>query len=233
MQPALRFLAAPALWLAACTGAPPAPEASVRPGINEDFLNPALSVAEWEARFEVESREIFAQRGGLARAVGLAPGDTVADVGAGTGLFLVPFAAAVGPEGKVYAVDLSPVFVEHLAGRARELRLSQVEAHLCRADALDLPPGSLDRAFICDTYHHFEYPRSTMASLHEALRRNGEVVIVDFERIPGVSREWVLDHVRCGKAEVIAEVESDGFELLEELDVPGLSENYVLRFRRR
>ena len=72
-----------------------------------------------------------------------------------------------------------------------------------------------------------------MASLHRALRSGGEVVMVDFERIPGVSREWVLDHVRCGKDEVIAEVEGDGFELVEELAVPGLAENYVLRFRRR
>jgi len=87
--------------------------------------------------------------------------------------------------------------------------------------------------FICDTYHHFEYPHHTMASIHAALGRNGEVVIVDFERIPGVSREWTLDHVRAGKQEVIAEMESFGFDLVEEVEVPGLSENYVVRFRKR
>jgi len=234
--PLLRLLLASApLLCAACAGAPPPlpPETSVKPGINENFLDPELSVEEWMERFEVESREIFAERDAIARTLQLEPGDDVADVGSGTGLFLEPLAAAVGPEGRVYALDISPVFVEHLAQRARELGLAQVVPRLCAEDSLDLPDGSLDKAFVCDTYHHFEYPRHTLASLHRALRQGGEVVIVDFERIPGVSREWVLDHVRCGKDVVIAEVEAGGFELVEEPRVPGLTENYVLRFRRR
>jgi SAM-dependent methyltransferase len=223
-----------AALLGACAGAPaPAPEASVHPGINDDFLDPGLSIEQWMSRFEVESREIFAQREPIARALGLKPGDAVADVGAGTGLFMSPFAAEVGPQGKVYALDISPVFVQHLTARARELGLPQVEPRLCRQDSLDLPSGSIDKAFICDTYHHFEYPRHTMESLRDALRGGGEVLIVDFERVPGVSRDWVLEHVRCGKADVIAEVESYGFDLVEELHVPGLAENYALRFRRR
>lgn len=235
----LALLAGLLSLLPACAGAAPsaapsaAPEASVRPGINANYLDPALDVDEWIARFEGESREIFVQRSALAAAVHLKPGDDVADVGAGTGLFLDPFAAAVGTAGKVYAVDISPVFIEHLGVRARELDLPQVVAHLCREDSVDLPARSLDKAFICDTYHHFEYPRSTMGSLHEALRKGGEVVIVDFERVPGVSRDWVLEHVRCGKEQVIDEVTSFGFELVEEVPIAGLSENYVLRFAKR
>ena len=234
-RPASLLLAGLLSLPTACAGAAPSapPEASVRPGINANFLDPALDVDEWVARFEGESREIFTQRLALAAALHLRPGDDVADVGAGTGLFLDPFASAVGTEGKVYAVDISPVFIQHLGVRARELDLPQVVPHLCREDSVDLPARSLDKAFICDTYHHFEYPRSTMASLHEALRKGGEVVIVDFERVPGVSRDWVLEHVRCGKQVVIDEVTSFGFELVEEVPVAGLSENYVLRFAKR
>jgi SAM-dependent methyltransferase len=234
-RPESLLLAGLLCLLPACAGAAPSapPEASVRPGINANYLDPALDVDEWVARFEGESREIFVQRLALAAAVHLQPGDDVADVGAGTGLFLDPFASAVGTEGKVYAVDISPVFIEHLEVRARELDLPQVVAHLCREDSVDLPAGALDKAFICDTYHHFEYPRSTMASLHKALRKGGEVVIVDFERIPGVSRDWVLEHVRCGKEQVIGEVTGFGFELVEQVPVAGLAENYVLRFAKR
>lgn len=72
-----------------------------------------------------------------------------------------------------------------------------------------------------------------MGSLHYALRTGGQVVIVDFERIPGVSREWTLGHVRAGKAEVIAELDRFGFDLLEELHIEGLEENWAARFQKR
>jgi len=224
------------VFLAACAGPRTAelpPEPSVKPGINTNFLDPEMNVDEWVARFEGESREIFAERDALAAAVGLHPGDGIADVGAGTGLFLDAFAAAVGSKGVVYAVDISPAFIDHLNEHVEEVGLANVRPHLCSEDSVELPPKSIDKAFICDTYHHFEYPRHTMTSIRSALGKNGEVVIVDFERIPGVSREWVLDHVRAGKAEVIAEMESFGFEMVEEIDVPGLEENYVVRFRKR
>ena len=231
----LRPLSACLLILAACAAPAPqlAPEASVKPGINASYLDPDLDVDEWIARFEGESREIFTHRAALAAAVGIEPGDEVADVGAGTGLFLEPFARAVGPRGTVYAVDIVPAFIEHMTQRIAEVGLERVVPHLCSEDSIDLPARSLDKVFICDVYHHFEYPRHTMTSIHRALRRGGEVVLVDFERIPGVSREWVLGHVRAGKDEVLAELDAFGFDLVEELEVPGLTENYVLRLRKR
>jgi hypothetical protein len=56
--------------------------------------------------------------------------------------------------------------------------------------------------------------------------------VVDFERIPGISREWILGHVRAGKSEVVEEIETSGFVFESEIAVPGLEENYMLRFRR-
>jgi len=219
-----------ALGLAACTS--PAGGASVTPGCNETFLDPELDVDEFVERFEGESREIATSRDALVAALALRPGEDVADVGAGTGLFLEPLHEAVGPDGTLYAVDLSPVFVEHLEQRAREEGLERVQVKQCDERSADLPPASVDAVFVCDTYHHFEYPRSTLASLRAALRPGGRLVVVDFERIPGTSREWLLDHVRAGKDVFRAEIEAAGFLFEEELDVEGLEENYVLRFRR-
>jgi predicted methyltransferase len=215
--------------LVACAAAPA--EQSVKPGINEDYTDPALDVDRMVARFEAESREIFARRTAIARAVGLAPGMAVADVGAGTGVFTDFFAKDVGPQGRVYAVELSPKFVTLLRERAAARGLAHVTAVQCTERSTELAPGSVDVVFLCDTYHHFEYPRATMGSIHRALRPGGRLVVVDFERIPGVSRQWTLDHVRIGKQEVVAELQSFGFRLLEELDV-GLEENYYLRFER-
>ena len=55
--------------------------------------------------------------------------------------------------------------------------------------SVELPAASIDLAFICDTYHHFEFPLRTMESLHRALRPGGQVVVIDFERIEGQSSD--------------------------------------------
>lgn len=208
------------------------PETSVRPGINQRFLSPDLDVDQLVATFETESREVFVQRDAIVEAIGLTPGMKVADVGAGTGLFLQPLVRAVGRFGRVFAVDIAPDLLAFMDQRIRDEGLSIAETVLCTETSAALAPGSVDLVFTCDTYHHFEYPRSTLASLHEAIRPGGWLVIVDFERIPGTSREWVLGHVRAGKQQVIGEVEAAGFSLQDEPRVKGLSENYMLRFRR-
>ncbi len=235
--PNLAATFAAALTQFSCASPPappaPAPEESVKPGINESFLAEELDVENFVERFEGESREVFAQRQHIVDAIGLQPGQAVADIGAGTGAFLDPLARAVGAEGTVYAVDIAPDFVAHLARRAVDEGHPQIEARLCKEDSVELPRDSIDAAFLCDVYHHFEFPRHTMGSLHDALRAGGQVVIVDFERIPGVSREWTLGHVRAGKDEVIGELESFGFDLVEELDIEGLEENWAARFERR
>jgi SAM-dependent methyltransferase len=221
---------APAANAAPASTAAASASTSVKPGINDSFLDPNMEVV---ARFEVESREIYSERLEIAAAVGIEVGDDIADVGAGTGLFMELFAEAVGPEGTLYAVDISPGMVEHMSVRATASSLDQIDVRLCSEDSVDLPEASIDLAFICDVYHHFEYPGKSMASVRKALRYGGEVVIVDFERIPGVTRDWLMDHVRAGKSEVIAEMNSFGFDLVEENMDLELPENYFLRFRKR
>ncbi len=232
----LALLSSILLFLPACA----APEQSVKPGINNDFLDPDLDVDSMVQRFEVESREIAAQRTRIANAVGIREGMAVADIGAGTGLFMEPFAEMVGDSGTLYAVDIAPPFVEHLQNRAQSLGLSQVEAVLCTERSVELAANSVDVAFICDVYHHFEKPGSTMRSIHRALRPGGVVVVIDFSRIEGVSREWVLDHVRAGEEETTREIVADGFEVVRDVSqapyvppAPYLEENYMVRFRKK
>jgi len=133
----------------------PAAEQSVRPGINDGYLAADIDVNLWTERFEVESREIYHARAEIVRAVALRPGQAVADIGAGTGLFLEPFADAVGPTGVVYALDIVPAFVEHMTDRAAHRNLTQVDARLCSERSIDLPSDSIDVAFVCDVYLHF------------------------------------------------------------------------------
>ncbi|MFH5802840.1 class I SAM-dependent methyltransferase [Alienimonas sp. DA493] len=211
--------------------AAPAAE-SVKPGINDRFLAEDLDAEEWAGRFEVESREAFAARKAVVAALNVEAGQTVADVGAGTGTHMELFAAAVGEGGRLFAVDLAPAFVARLRDRAADRGLSQVTPVLCSERSVLLPADSCDLVFNCDTYHHFEFPDRTLASIYSALKPGGRLAVMDFERIPGVSREWTLGHVRAGKQTVRAEIEAAGFEFVAEPEVEGLSENYLMIFRK-
>jgi ubiquinone/menaquinone biosynthesis C-methylase UbiE len=207
-------------------------EDSVRPGVNERFLSEDLDVERFVGVFEGESREVSVQREHIAKALEVSPGMTVADIGAGTGLFLPDFDRGVGSKGRVYAVEISPKFIEHLRERAKREKLTRVEVVKGLEDSVALPAASVDLAFVCDTYHHFEYPQSTLESIYTAIRPGGSLVILDFDRIPGESRPWVMEHMRAGKEVFRREIESAGFQFEREVKVEGLKENYVLRFRR-
>ena len=201
-------------------------------GINATFLSRDLDVEKYVERFEGESRAVYAQRNQIVEALELSPGDRIADIGAGTGFFSVLFAAKVGERGEVAAVEISPRFLEHL----RELRdaqgIEQMRVVEGTARSVELVPSSIDVAFVCDVYHHFEHPQDTLASLHSALRPGGTLVLIDFERIPGESPEWLLEHVRAGREVFSAEIADAGFRARDELEIEGLDDNYVLRFER-
>ena len=115
--------------------------------------------------------------------------------------------------------------------RARDRGMNNVVGVVNDQHGVRLSPDSVDLVFTSDTYHHFEYPRSMLRSIHEALRPGGELVVIDFKRIPGVSNPWVLRHVRAGEAEVAAEIQAAGFELVERLDF--MQTQYFLRFRKK
>lgn len=202
-----------ALLLAALPGF--TQEKSVKPGINDSFKNP--DVEKYKGTFEGESREVYMHREKIVAACGVKPGMVVADIGAGTGLNTRLFAKAVGDDGQVYAVDIAAKFLEHIRKTSREAKLRNVTPVLCNEDAVDLPKGSVDVAFVCDTYHHFEYPHRTLASLHRAIKPGGKLVAVDFQRIEGTSSAWTLNHVRAGQEVVEKEIATAGFKKTDEV----------------
>jgi predicted methyltransferase len=221
----LFFAAASLAGGVALTGAY-AQQPAVPPDINRRFANPDFD--EWVQRFERPGREVYDRRYQIVAASGVTPGMAVADVGAGTGLFTRLFAQKVGQSGKVYAVDISPAFVDNIRRISREHGEHNVEAIVNSATQVFLPPQSVDLVFICDTYHHFEHPGAMMTSIRRALKPGGSVVVIDFRKVPGFSTPWVLGHVRADQATVVREIESAGFRLVEDRDF--LKTNYFLRF---
>lgn len=209
--------------------APLAAEQNVAPGINQGYQNP--NVTQWRGVFERDGREVWDRRADIIRHLRLQPGQAIADIGAGTGFFSLLMATEVGPKGLVYAVDIAKNFVDASVQRARDRGLRNVVGVVNTPREVRLNPNSIDLAFISDTYHHFEYPRSTLQGIHRALRPDGELVVIDFKRIPGFSSPWVMGHVRAGEQQVTEEIEAAGFELSERLDF--MQTQYYLRFRKR
>lgn len=205
-------------------------EVSVKPGINDSWRG--RDTKRLVRRLQSESREIWVQRARVVEVVGARPGMVIADIGAGSGFLTLMLAQAVGASGKVYALDINGGLLDSIAAEARARGLGNVETMQTPEDRTPLAPDSVDLVFMCDAYHHFEYPRSTMRSIRAALRDGGELVLVELERIPGKTSQGMLDHVRAGKEVFLAELLADGFELVREEEVPELAENYVLRLRK-
>jgi len=205
-----------------------AEEQAVSPDINSYFQNPDWR--QWVNTFERPGREVFDKRHAIVAASGVKPGMVVADIGAGTGLFTRLFADRVGAAGKVYAVDISRPFVENILRTSREQGFINVVGIVNSDKDVSLPADSIDIAFLVDTYHHFEYPVSMLASIRRSLGAGGALIIIDFRRDPHRSSNWVMGHVRAGKDAVIDEVTRAGFQLIH--DKPLLRTNYYLVFRK-
>lgn len=204
---------------------------SIKPGINDKFLSEDLDVDEWSEKFEGESRQIYAHRDAIVEALKLESNQRVADVGAGTGFFSELLAKAVGVGGQVWALEISPKFAVHLRERFDKAGLAQVEVIENTDRSTGLSESSIDLAFICDVYHHFEFPDEILKNLRYVLRGGGSLVVVDFNRVEGESADWVFDHVRAGKEVFRGEIEKAGFKFVEEIKIKGLDDNYILRFR--
>jgi precorrin-6B methylase 2 len=185
------------------------------------------------AGFETPGRQIFDRRVDIVNSLGLKAGMNVADIGAGSGFFSRLMAERVAPTGTVYAVEISPCLIDRINRSAAAANLRNIKTVLGTARTPKLAERSVDVIFVAESYHHFEYPREMLQHIKSALKPDGLLVIVDLERVEGVSPAYVLDMVRAGKGTFTDEIRNAGFELIEDVDIPNLDLNYVLKFKLR
>jgi len=188
--------------------------------------------AQWADRFEHEGRAIYDNRLEILGHLGLKPGMNVADIGAGSGLFSRLIAQRVAPGGTVYAVDIAKNLVDLITRTAKEQNLPNLKAVLGDPRSPRLEPNSVDVVMIVDAYHHFEYPKEMLAEIKKALRPDGLFVFVDFRRVEGVSRDYILKMVRAGQGTFSDEIINAGFDLVERHEAI-TNENYLLKFKHR
>jgi SAM-dependent methyltransferase len=111
--------------------------------------------------------------------LGIAPGKSVADVGAGSGWFTVRAAARVGATGTVYAEDINPDAIEYIKNRAVTEKLGNVHTILGDVDDTKLPAASVDAVLILKTYHEFAHPIPLMKRLRASLKPSAKIGIID------------------------------------------------------
>jgi len=165
-------------------------------------------VAKYVKAFDSPARDAWQKPDDVVSLLQLWPGNAVADVGAGTGHFEPYLAKAVGPTGRVLALDVEPHMVTYLKRRVKKEKLANVSAQQVAADDPGLPDGSVDRLLVVDTWHHLPDRARYAAAMNRALRPGGFVVVVDFT---AESPEGPPAHARLPPAKVIAELEAGGF----------------------
>jgi SAM-dependent methyltransferase len=170
---------------------------------------------DYAARWDDPARDAWQMPAEVVARMQLAPGMTVADIGAGTGYFLKYLSAAVGPGGRVLALDIEPDMIRYLGERAARDGLPNVSPKLVLTDDPGLPEGAVDRVLIVNTWHHIPDRAAYARRLARGLAPGGVVFIVDYtlesEEGPPkrerVSPEAVAEELRAGglTAEILAE----------------------------
>jgi len=178
----------------------------------------------WAEVFDDPKRDGWQKPHEVIKALALKPDAVVADIGAGTGYFAVRFARML-PQGKIYAADIEPDMVRHLAQRAKREQLANVFAIQSATDDAKLPER-VDLALFVDTYHHIDDRSRYFARLKGTLAPQGRVAIVDFTMDSEIGPP---PRARVTPEQVKRELAKAGYELAGEHDF--LPNQYFLVFR--
>jgi predicted methyltransferase len=213
------------LLLAACSQAP-APADHPHHHHGGPLVHRFENAEQWAKEFDDPARDAWQRPAEVVAALRISPGTTVADVGAGTGYFLPYLSRAVGPKGRVLALDIEPDMVRYMKERAAREGLGNVEPKLVPLDDAQLPAGGVDRVLIVDTWHHIDGRAAYAGRLRAALAPGGAVFVVDFklDAAHGPPREH-----RLSAEQVVAELGQGG--LSAEVVAVALPEQYVVAGR--
>lgn len=178
----------------------------------------------WAHVFDDPQRDAWQKPHEVIQALKLAPDATVADIGAGTGYFSARLATML-PKGKVYAVDVEPDMVKHLAQRAKKEARGNMQAVQGAFDDPKLP-AKVDLMLFVDVHHHIDKREQYFRRLKGSLKPGGRVAIIDFrpEAPMGPPK-----HSRIPSGKVKSELEAAGYSLIEEHGF--LPNQYFLLFR--
>ncbi len=160
--------------------------------------------------------------------LGIKEGDVVADIGAGVGFFSLRAAERVGPGGKVFAVDVQPEMIEGLEMMMKRFGHENIEPILGNVDDPKLPVDSVDHVLLVISYHEFSHPIEMMRHIHKAMKRDGQMLIVEYRAEDLNSRVSPLH--KMSEAEIMEEIPALGFRRDRVIDI--IPSQHVFVFRK-
>ena len=180
--------------------------------------------APWLERPEREAEEAPTK---AITALQVRPGQTIADIGAGSGTDTMLLSAAVGPRGRVFATDIQPEMLALIRQKVEKKRLSNVELLLGTTTESRLPDGAIDVALMVDVYHELAQPQVFLQSLKRAFKPDGRLVLIEFRKesasVP------IREEHKMSVREARMELEAEGYRFERVLDV--LPWQHILVFR--
>ena len=161
----------------------------------------------------------------IMEAIALRPGQNIADIGSGGGYFSLRFAEIIGEEGKVYAIDTNPEFLELIKNGAEEKGLDNIIPTLTIKDRLDLPGKSLDFIFMRNVTHHILNRVEYFKNLKGFLKPDGKIIIIEYKPGKLFSFRKIFGHYVL-KEIITREMVEAGYSLGSEFDF--LPEQYFM-----
>ena len=225
MPRALRSLALALLGTLALASCDAAEEAKGRPDTALEFPLPdrPLSTDSYSEFSTEDARDERDEANKVMELADIAPGMTVADIGAGEGYYTVRLAERVGEAGRVLAQDIDRAALDRLGSRVERERLENISIKLGKADDPQLPVDSFDRIFLVHVYHEVTEPYAFLWRMWPALAAGGEIIVIEAERPIG---QRGIPH-----GLLFCEFEAVGYHLLEFTEKPDI-EGYFARFER-
>jgi len=192
------------------------------PGSHRVFNDPAEYTKSWDD----PARDAWQRPVDLVNGLGVTAGMAVADIGTGTGYLLPHLSRAVGPSGKVYAVDISAEMLTWVGERAKREGMTTIIPTMAKGDSTGLETASIDRAIMINVWHHVENQDAYAKDLARSLRPGGVVFIVEAD--PDSTQEGgPPQHFRLRPEAVIERFENAGFSAV--IDPVKLDRQYVIR----
>ena len=181
----------------------------VHPISGREYARPmGVSGAPWLDRAEREQEEAPTRALSIIK---IAPGSTVADIGAGSGYFTERIARLVGPAGKVYATDIQAGMLDLIRTRMARARIDNVTVILGEPANPKLPPASIDLALMVDVYHELWEPQTVLGHIRAALKPDGRLVLIEYKgEDPSIP---ILPSHKMTVAQAKLELEHEGFTL--------------------
>jgi SAM-dependent methyltransferase len=221
LAPATSSAHQPASQVASSTGHPEQAHDPAHPpidcplrkqGIDPSHLRPFEDVEKYIAFLERSDRAGWQKPDQVVSALGLTGGETIVDLGAGSGYFAFRFAKAL-PRGRVIAADIEPEMIRHIHHKAMTDGVTNIEARLIQADAPSVPAG-VDLVFVCDVLHHVSDRPAWLSKITKAMPSDARLVLIEFKE--GDLPEGPPESMKIPRSELVKLVTDAGLVLAAE-----------------